>query len=85
MDGKLNDFLGFFKKIVFTADDQKSNVVRIIKQVAHVELPEEAIVINKNSVHFKVSQTIKSHLFIKRDEILSCFKKEKLEIVTIQW
>lgn len=85
MDGKLNDFLGFFKKIVFTAGDHKQSVLRVIKDITHVELTPEQIVVERNSIHFRVSPGIKNHLFIKKDDLLRAFKNEKLEIISIKW
>ncbi len=85
MDGKLNNFLGFFKKIVLSKEDLKNSIIRIVKQKANLELKEENVEIKKTSLHFNISQTLKSHLFIKKDEILDAFRKEKIPISSINW
>lgn len=85
MDGRLNDFLGQFKKILFSADDQKESILRVLKKVTNLELSKEQVEIKKNTIHFKISQTLKSHLFIKKDEILTELKKENIPVNTILW
>jgi len=74
MDGKLNNFLGFFKKIVLSKEDLKNSIIRIVKQKANLELKEENVEIKKTSIHF-----------IKKDEILDAFRKEKIPISSINW
>ena len=70
----IQDFLEEYRKRLFKAEDERSNILRIIYQVCGAELKEEDIEIRKNEIILVTDAVMKNQIFLYKEKILKELK-----------
>lgn len=79
----IQDFLEEYRKRLFKAEDERSNILRIIYQVSGVELKEEDIEIRKNEIILRTDAVMKNQTFLYKERILKELKNSGVNFFDI--
>ena len=79
----IQDFLEEYRKRLFKAEDERSNILRIIYQVSGVELKEEDIEIRKNEIILRTDAVMKNQTFLYKEKILKELKNSGVNFFDI--
>lgn len=71
----LDGFLKKFKTALGVLNLEKSLISETVSTVLGIQLPEGAITLKNNVVHVGGSPTLRSQIFLKKNQILESFKK----------
>ena len=73
---RIESFLTEYRKRLFTQEDKRALLRKIIKEVSGIDVPEENFSLKRGEVLIKGNPAVKNEIFMYKEKILEQFRSQ---------